>query len=1029
MKFILIQISDIHLKGPGSPASTRLKELPKALRNLDSDITTAVVLLSGDIAFSGRKEEYEVADSDMAALLTGLGSTLNGASLHLFAVPGNHDCDFKHPIVQARKLLLDSLARSSAEAVNESTLGICCQVHENFFAFLDCRETSKPTFKVAGAYYEYLVPVGNAHILFRCFNTALASMLPENAGKMVFPLSLLHDRTINPAPAYTVGMFHHPYNWLAPNIKLAFGEHVERTCDAIFTGHEHTTAYYKKESFSGLVTDYIEGAAFQEHGTDECGFNVVLVNLTTSQERLFSFQWNTDHFSKEEITDGWRPFRRSRSRREFELTDAMAERLQDPGATFAHPSKQKLLLEDIYVPPNAQELTFKDGKDLVRNGSVASKDLLNFIANKHRVLIIGKERSGKSSLAKVLFRQYYTKNMVPILVEGDEIKDTDADRFVRLVEGRLKQDYKNPLLDKFNRLTDDRVVLIIDDFDHANLNARGRLKLLEAIHKRFQRIVIFGDDLLRFEEMTSGELGPKILSDYTQLELMEYGHVLRSAIVDKWYDVNREYISNPEELARKVTQAERLVDEVLGKSYLPSYPIFILTMLQGVDTAATIDTSAGSYGYLYTVLITKQLAVGSKELTVDKKSAYLVELAYQMFKTRRRELSQQEFNLFHQHHCARYVALDQKLIVSELESAGILELYHDNYRFKYTYFYYYFVAEYFTRHIEEADVRACIEKLCEEIQKEEHANIWLFLTHQSRSTFVLDTIVKHATKFFTEIVPPKFEEDIQFLVKLYDKVPELVYVTKSTEELRQERRARLDTESHGPSDAAEETEETNEGLKTIAKLVAALRTLEVMGQIVKNYAGSMRNEPKFILVKQCYDLGLRVIGAVLTMWQESGEEIVQHALDVILRKEDNIESKQELERLVKQFIFFFCEAVSFSIIKRISHAVGTKDLNDVYNDVLAKNPTNAYRLLDLSVKLDSVGFSTGTIYDLHDQLKGNVFCTRLLSHLVIHHFYLFNTSEQTKQKVCSKLGIKMQTLRGIDVATGAQKRLPTTAGG
>jgi len=626
MKFLLLQIGDIHLKETVNHAAPRFRCVARAIKHLAPDLKTVVVVLSGDIAYSGSKAEYELASVSLKEMLADITGELSGVEVHVVGVPGNHDCDFKHPMTEARKLLLEALARSSGGKPDENTLAICCQVQEEFFKFLLQHQTTKPNCAVSHVYYEYLIPVGPERILFRCFNTAFSSALRETAGSLLYPLSLLQERTITPTPAYTIAVLHHPYNWLAPMIKRALSEHAESTCDLIFTGHEHAMAYYKKESFSGLVTDYVEGTVFQEQGADSCGFNVALVDLESSQERLFSFEWNGDHFAEEEVTDGWRPFRRSKSRREFELADAVSEHLQDPGATFSHPAKPQLLLEDIYVPPNAQELTFKDGKDLVRKGLVGSKDVLNFIANKHRLLIIGKERSGKSTLAKVLFRQFYGKGLIPILIRGDEIKGTDADKFDALVEARLKQDYKNPLLDKFRQLTDGRVVVIIDDFDHAKLNARGRLKLLDGIHKRFDRLVILGDDLLRYEEMACGELGSKVLYEYTQIELMEYGHVLRSAIVDKWYDVNREFVANPDELAKKVAQAERLIDEILGRSYLPSYPIFILTILQGLDTAEPVGNSAGSYGYLYTVLITKRLAEGDKELSLDKKLAYLEEL-------------------------------------------------------------------------------------------------------------------------------------------------------------------------------------------------------------------------------------------------------------------------------------------------------------------------------------------------------------------------------------------------------------------
>jgi hypothetical protein len=67
----------------------------------------------------------------------------------------------------------------------------------------------------------------------------------------------------------------------------------------------------------------------------------------------------------------------------------------------------------------------------------------------------------------------------------------------------------------------------------------------------------------------------------------------------------------------------------------------------------------------------------------------------------------------------------------------------------------------------------------------------------------------------------------------------------------------------------------------------------------------------------------------------------------------------------------------------------------------------------------------GNVYSLNADLKNNVFCHRLLCRLVVDHFYLYATSYKTKQNACDKLGIKMQELRGIDLRSDSQKRLPS----
>lgn len=289
------------------------------------------------------------------------------------------------------------------------------------------------------------------------------------------------------------------------------------------------------------------------------------------------------------------------------------------------------------------------------------------------------------------------------------------------------------------------------------------------------------------------------------------------------------------------------------------------------------------------------------------------------------------------------------------------------------------------------------------------------------------TILEHATKFFSTLSAPRFENDVGFLTALYEKVPTLVYTGKTPDEMRQERRARLDAESH--ADAPIEIDEQQNGvLNLMAQLRAALRTLEVMGQIVKNFAGSMKNEPRYKLVKECYELGLRVVGVLLDRWKQTGDQLVREVLDLVLEKETQVETREELEKLVKSLIFFFCETVAKDLIKKIAHAVGTKDLADTYRRVLEDHPTNAYALIDLAVKLDSVGFPTGEVYELNHRFHGKIFCHRVLCRLVLDHFYLFATSDRTKQQVCNKLGIKIEDLRGIDAQSASQKRLPGREG-
>ena len=60
------------------------------------------------------------------------------------------------------------------------------------------------------------------------------------------------------------------------------------------------------------------------------------------------------------------------------------------------------------------------------------------------------------------------------------------------------------------------------------------------------------------------------------------------------------------------------VDTVLGRSLVPSYPVFVLTISQMADSEGPARPSAGSYGQYYEYIITKSLkdSAGREKLPV-----------------------------------------------------------------------------------------------------------------------------------------------------------------------------------------------------------------------------------------------------------------------------------------------------------------------------------------------------------------------------------------------------------------------------
>lgn len=1028
---MIIQVSDIHLKNQGNVAAERIGDIAKAVANVEVELQAAVIALAGDVAYSGAADEYAVARTCVTTLKAQLEAKLRSVPVFVLGTPGNHDCNFKDE-KSARSILIDSIAKDPSRAIGQDVLAQCTEVQANFFTFLDEVQAPVRIRNLANAYYEFEIPVNESMVLFRCYNTAIGSVLHEKPGNLAVPHSILNSAAPPRAYDYVVSIFHHPYNWFSQFNVRTFRKHIDATSDLILTGHEHDSDNYAKYTRRGEFMMYLEGPAFQEEESAAySGFNAIWVDLVAQQHKIITFGWNETLFEPTTATPKWQPFRRA-SRlvvRDFQLTEAMEQELDDPGAKFAHAAKPHLTLDDIYVFPDARVVMMDEKKKHFREENVESKDLLKFISNKRRLLVIGKERVGKTSLAKILFRDSYNKGFVPVLLKGDQITSIEREKFEELVERQFLRQYQNPRLPAFSQLDRDQTVIIIDDFDHVRFSPKGRQKVLSNIHKRFERIVIFSDDSIRLEEVADAEFAAAVLSEYTQLELKDFGYFLRSKLIEKWCRLGAEYVIAEYDLQCKITRYESLIDNALQLSYLPSIPFFILIFVQSLDASQPVSASAGSYGQLCELLITRNLATSHRAATLNTKRTYLAEMAYRLFAQRAQELTEEEFAIFHQKHCCKYhLSMDREDLFRELQESAILTRLDGHYRFKYPYYQNYFLALFMRDQLEEPEVRRHVEELCKNLHKEDSADIWLFLSHHSKNPILVELILAHAKSLFKDTKVPQFDEDLSFFQKISDTIPAIVLENRSPQELREERRRQLDAYQREEDKISDEDYEKNGFMRFVARLSDAIRTLDVMGQIVKNFSGSLVGEIKFQLVDECYRLGLRIAGVMLDLWKGDPEKVVNEMVDLILesiKDDDNLRqtTRQELADLVRGLFFYLTEATMFGILKRISHAVGAVELVPTYREVLDANPVNSFKLVDMSVKLDTLTLPSKNVVKLSDELKNNFLCSRLLRRLVVHHIYLFPTDYKTKQRICEALDIPIKEVRGIDVAYKEQKRL------
>jgi hypothetical protein len=135
MKLLVLQLGDVHMMRNTAGVSDRLQNIGNAIRDLEPDVSAIVVALTGDLTWSGTKEQFEAFRADFNSCLSSIRDAFPGVRVNVVGVPGNHDCDFTDPMAGARQHVLRSLARSPSD-IDEATADLCCSVQKNFFGFL-----------------------------------------------------------------------------------------------------------------------------------------------------------------------------------------------------------------------------------------------------------------------------------------------------------------------------------------------------------------------------------------------------------------------------------------------------------------------------------------------------------------------------------------------------------------------------------------------------------------------------------------------------------------------------------------------------------------------------------------------------------------------------------------------------------------------------------------------------------------------------------------------------------------------------
>lgn len=1027
MKVLILHLSDIHIKEEeeANIILSRVRRIKDVVNEYSYEIPACFIVVSGDIASSGNSREYKIARDFLADLGAQIKKSIgDSVDVKYILVPGNHDCDFA-TLKAARDSHINNISRNIELLLRDSSvIDECTSVQEGFFKFLSAFDGNAQVLQhEERIYYKWKFSIGSESsykICFNCYNTAWMSQVDEKQGQIIFPVELIEED--DEKFDLVLSVFHHPYNWLEAENARKFRDHIERTSDVILAGHEHDPRLVKQQKYAGevKVNEYIEGGVLQE-GKSESKFNVIIMDLKEKRLKVVQYGWEGDIYSKENSID-WFPFIRSRflQKREFRANEEYLSFLNDIGINLTHATKGNLNLDDIFIYPKLEELNLRGDLEGEPYSKLEGENFLDYVTDKKKVMVIGTDKSGKTTLAKKMYVELLNRGIVPILVDGNLVKAGGEEKYLGFVNRTFSKQYDETLVEKYRQLDKDRRAILVDDFGKALLSEKGKARLINTLARFAEIIILFSDELYlaQLKDIVQKD-GSNPLLQFKICKVAEFGYLLRERLIRKWLTLGGEELRIDEDtLIRKVSEIERMVDTILGRNLLPRYPIFVLFILQTIEARTPLKAIQGSYGYIYEAFITQSLIQASPEKPdLDIKYTYLSELAYYVFQRKSDELSGSDVEEFNQRYCEKYaISISSASIMTDLVKSQILVESDGVYEFKYKYLYYYFVARYIHNNMqrEEDAMRAHIEEMSKAVFREDYGNVIMFLSYLSNDRFLMEEMLRHTREIYKEYNLCDLERDVEFIERTPVRLTEPVLVDRSTEEAREEiQRTKDEVETIVEEDVGDldMTEAEKAEVSELLKLNLAFKSLEILGQIARNFAGSLTGDEKLPLVEECYCLGLRTLKFLFSSIEDNFDDF-RKGVSVFVRSNLEIRDETKLENKTNQFILLLAEALSLAIIKGISCSLGCEELKETYRKVLNQySYLKSVSLIDISIRLDHftklLTRDVDDIEQFYEEIEKRRILPDLLKFIVIERLYMLPPPYNIKQSLIAKLGIRI----------------------
>lgn len=1007
MKLMILHLSDIHIKNLSDKVLSHSGNIARSCFERAREADKSLIIITGDLTYSGSTEQFAMAKDFIRCIKEKIEKEADHEVLVLTA-PGNHDCCLT-PESLTRTRIIESLHHHPEDAKNDEIVKSCTRAQDNYFSFRKEITTHSTSYEDS-LWSEYEIDLHGRPIRISTINASWMSSLKEKPGTLIFPIGKYSEILKEPAYARLV-LLHHPLNWYVQGTYHPMRVALHSHATAIFSGHEHTAT-------SGLIQDndngtslYYEAPALQPHeSTAAPGFLNIFFDFKASKvtETRYKIESSSSIIPNETNTREL-DLTNTKSFGKNDLTEEFDAKLRDPGAEFKDSHNQQVSIDDFYVYPEIEILYEENNSRRLQTHN--SEEIISGDHTNARIIFMGDEWSGKTSLLLQAFKVYKKRGLTPIYLRVSELKGHSELDIQKFISRSVENQYIAP--NNILSSPKESIIALIDDIDKIPGGGEATQKLLDNVKKHCSGIIMTSASGFEFSELINNEVW-EATKDFVSYDILPFGSRLKHRLIKRWCMCGS--VNNVHELEAKVHSAEKTLNSIIGKNLVPRVPIYILILLQSIDKNQQDILTNSHIGSYYGYMIDKNLfdagILPSKFVEIK---GYLSELAWFYKHTETKECALDTLVHFNNQYTTiqNTVSLESRL--EQLTRAQILVARDGYYSFKYPYIYYYFVGKYLAKNLPRDDnLKQQVTSWCASLHKQDHAHYILFLVHHINDEWVIENIVQELDKSFSDIPTLSLEDNVSGLNTLVNKTSQLLLelpdVNKNQERIRQ-----IEDDINRAEEQHTMDDKDVDPMTVLNKYNQLYVTSGILGQILKSYYGDIRRDARQQMLSKIFNATLRGINLFITTLMNDPDNLVAE-IDKRVGSKLEEASPTERHKIIKQLIFQVIGAIATLNIKRAAQIVTSDDLKEDISSISHNTATVAYKLLRAASQLERPGkLPIDEIKALSNQIKDNTFAFGILQSLAVLHVQFFHMKDSDRQKLCAAAGISLVPPRSSDL--------------